>query len=327
MITVVVPTYNHPSYIDYILKHSFSVYKGQLFQFSIHDSSENDLTEKLIQTYNENHDNKIAYYRYPSDILGDVKSYTALKETKSEYLYLMGDGLAPDFDALEALLLGNDYSRFDFIGVLPPSFRGAAEQELPKNNVLYEFSNLLDFSSKFFYRETLYGGSIINHRLIDFIDENKIYERFRFDNRYCYAYISSIFTALSMNSNFKFCTSFVDCLLLNPEKKGNWAHDDNLYKILFEEFQNDVKLLPPFYDDIKSQILLSRNRFAWKKKDIIHYRKNNSVNFHYLKKYKSALKVCDYNYPFTVFICFIPRFILVLMSKGKNIVRSLMKKE
>lgn len=327
MITVIIPTYNHPKYIDYILKHSFSVYKGKLFRFSIHDSSEDDSTEKLIQAYNENHDNQIAYFRYPSDISGDFKSYTALKETNSDYLYLMGDGLSPDYDALESTLIENKYDRFDFVGVLPSGYRDIAliKNKYQQDDHLYGFSDLIEFASQFFYMQTLYGGSIVSHRIIDYIDENNIFERYKYDNRYCYAYISSVFTALSMNSKFTFCSSFVNCLLPNVEKKGNWAHGDNLYKILFEEFQNDVKLLPSYFDDIKQQILLSRNIFAWKKIDVIHYRKIDSLNFKYLKKYKSVLRVCTYNYRFAVFACFIPRFILILMSNVKKGIKRLMK--
>ena len=54
-ITMIMPTYNHPTYIEYFLANSLATYKGKLFKFEIHDSSTDSQTEDLVRKFNEDH--------------------------------------------------------------------------------------------------------------------------------------------------------------------------------------------------------------------------------------------------------------------------------
>ena len=61
-ITVVIPTFNHPLYIKFIIDNCIKTYKGNLFSFEIHDSSDNNETEYLAKNIEG-----IKYYKYSPD--------------------------------------------------------------------------------------------------------------------------------------------------------------------------------------------------------------------------------------------------------------------
>lgn len=314
-ITVVIPTYNHPTYIQYIIDNCIKTYVGNIFNFEIHDSSCNSDTEQIVLKANRDLNKKIKYVRYNSNISGDLKSYNALCKVQTSHMFLMGDGIAPDFNKYENFLLEFNYSNIDLLGVFPSFFKylSKIKRNCPDNDIVYSNSKLTEFFEFYFYIFTLYGASIVSKKLFDDVVKNSLFEKYKFQNRFCYAYIYSIFDELS-RKNYNFAISFISFFCFNPcKRKTTWTNGEGLFNILIDEFQYDLSKLPNYYDDVKTKMLKNQRFFALGKKDIIHYRIEDSINIEYLIRHKKELKQCKYNYYFMWMVSFIPHFIWKLI--------------
>ena len=180
MITVIIPTYNHPSYISYLVKNSIDTYEGSLFRFQIHDSSEDNKTEEIVSKSKI----YIKYFHYSKTFNADDKIISALKQVNSTYAYIMGDGCLPDFNKLENDLLKNSFSKYDLIGLVEAKNFNTKQKAIPylKKSVFYENFELNYFASKFLYLLTYYGATIVSSAIIKFIIEQKLFEKFGADD-------------------------------------------------------------------------------------------------------------------------------------------------
>lgn len=307
-VTVIIPTYNHPSYIQYIVDNCFLPYTGDVFYFEIHDSSSNSDTEQIVLQANKRLNRKIRYKRYDASMSGDLKAYTALCEVQTSHMFLMGDGIAPDFNKYERFLSQNNCVDIDLLGMFPLKFKYSkkVKNSCPNNNTVYSNMKLTEFFENYFYIFTLYGGSIVSKRIFDEIIRKSLFEKYKFEDRYCYAYIHSVFDELSSN-DFNFAISFIDFFSNNPLKKDTtWVNGEGLFNILIDEFQCDLFKLPSYYDEVKEKALRNQRKFSLGKKQIAHYRAKGSISIEYLKKHKNELKRCKYNYCFMWMVSLIP---------------------
>ena len=97
-------------------------------------------------------------------------------------MFLLGDGIAPDFNKYERFLLDNNCFNKDLVGLFPINFKYSKKVKslCPSNNTVYSNFNLNDFFELFFYIFTLYGGSIINKRMFDEIIRKSLFEKYKF---------------------------------------------------------------------------------------------------------------------------------------------------
>lgn len=318
-ITMIMPTFNHPTYIEYFIKNAIIPYKGKIFKFEIHDSSVNNDTKEIIEKFNGNYSFKIKYFRYDSSMNGDLKTYKALSQCESQHIYLMGDGVCPDFNKLEEYLLKNNYDKYDLLGIFVPEWIKRFKKDGFEFDKIYDKYPIDEFFGKFFHEFTYYGGSIISKNVWNYVVDNSIYEKFEFNDRYSFAYDSSVFSSLTLNSNFKYGISFISFYRGNPMKKSNgWCHGDTLYEIGLLEFESDVNNLPTIFNDYKEAIIKKNRKTFFDLRLAIRYRIDNSLNFKLIKKYKKNLKHVKSNYFMLLFVCFIPKFVLKFLRSIKR---------
>ena len=314
MITVIIPTYNHPSYISYLVKNSIDTYEGSLFRFQIHDSSEDNKTEEIVSKSKI----YIKYFHYSKTFNADDKIISALKQVNSTYAYIMGDGCLPDFNKLENDLLKNSFSKYDLIGLVEAKNFNTKQKAIPylKKSVFYENFELNYFASKFLYLLTYYGATIVSSAIIKFIIEQKLFEKFSYKHRHCYAYIFSVFESLAGNKSFCFSVCAVDYLKKNPLKKAPTRIGKNsFFDIILAEFKHDVDLLPLYFDGSKKDIIKTQRTIAFKKRDILFYRANKSFNLFKIFQYRKDLFFCHHNLFFMVLACFLPPFVIKYFTK------------
>lgn len=307
-ITVIIPTYNHPTYIQYIIDNCIKPYTGEIFYFEIHDSSCNTDTEQIVLQANEGLRRKIKYTRYDSNISGDLKSYTALCKVQTSHMFLMGDGIAPDFNKYEQFLLEHNCSNMDLLGMFPVEFKYSKKVKriCSSDNVIYSKFKLNEFFEDYFYLFTLYGASIVSKKIYEEISKKSIFEKYKFKNRLCYAYVFSLFDELSCG-NYNFAISFIDFFHSNPLKKeSTWTNGAAFFDILIDEYQSDLFKLPGFYDEFKKNELKNQRKYALKKLSIIHFRIKGCIKIEYIKNHKKELKQCKYNYYFMWIVSLIP---------------------
>ena len=329
MITVIVITFSHPQYINYFLENQIKTYFGDLFSFEIHDSSCDDSTKELVQLFNSQNDKKVKYFRYDSSILPDVKANIAMNNCQSEYLYLMGDGIGTDFNYLEQLLFDGDYTKYDFVGILPNSFKYSKiiKRKYPNDDFFYKNNDLNSFTSDFLYAFTLYGGSVVSKRMMECIKHNHFFDIYKHNDNYAYAYICSVFHSLLFNSNFKYCFCFLSGFKTNPYKKrSTWTYGEVFFKIFFEEFYNDISKLP-YENRVKNKILIQQRKIGFNSICIIRYRMFGVLNFKYVGKYKKYFKAQKCNMLLVYFVCLIPPRLLSFLSNIKSRFRKAKRSE
>lgn len=335
-ITVVMPTYNRSECVAYYLENAVAKYNGDFFVFEIHDSSTNDETKDLVNRYNASEcTSKIRYFRYPSSVNGDDKVFCALKRAETDYAYLIGDGVLPDFEKLELFLKNNEFSKFDVIGIFPPCYRYKSNKKKhPKNDCFYEEANYDDLLVDYLPCFTLYGASIVQKDVITWILEHDVNSKFCLketnSGAYClYGYQMSLFETIK-SCNLKVGLSFLSFWGWNPKKKGNWVHDESFYKIFYVEFINDVEKLS-YPEELKEQALKNIARFHFTYGSILRYRLKNVFTVKLLKKYKPYVKKINNHYWFMWFVAFIPKWVIYIfywpLRYTKRGMKKLLKKD
>ncbi len=325
-ITMVMPTYNHPSYIGFFLERSLAFYTGKLFKFEVHDSSTDSQTKDLIEKFNESHGNVVRYFRYDSALGGDEKAFKALSNCASRHLYLMGDGISPDFNKLEDFLVSHKYAQYDILGIQPPEFARRFKKDNFALDTVYDEYSAQMFFAKFFHEFTLYGGSIISQKIWSYVVQNGIFQKYEYEGRHCFAYCSSLFEAIAL-SQFKFGMSFVSSFGFNPMKKqSTWMVGEAYYKIALSEFDHDIAALPDFYSSKKRDMLRKNRATFWGFRSMVFLKMKENLNFKLLRKYKKELSLFKATYWKYLFFAIPPTWMVKAARKGKRLCKKILRK-
>ena len=326
-ITVIIPTYNRKKCINLLFELCLLNYKGSLFSFEIHDSSETDETKKIFLKYKKRLSTNISYYKYCSDISADDKAINAIKKVKTKYFWLMGDGNLVNFNKLEAILLKNNFINYDVLNIDIDKRRGYLGQD--KNysiNIIYEYYNPIKFAKKYFSRLTYWGAAIIqtnyykqvfSYRLIDKYIECK--------NPWWLA--CSIFELINYykitNRLLKLGVMYTDCLSYNFEKKDHWwTQDEKYYIYVFLEFNKAIKLLPDLYNSEKENIIKNFRQDALVSNSyLLKLKEQGILNSFFVKKYKKEIKNIKGFYYKMILFCYIPKNIVCLINKIKPLIK------
>ncbi len=301
------PTYNRPECIRYYIENSLRKYDGKLFCFEIHDSSENELTKSYVDEVNQCLKHPIKYFRYESSVNGDEKTHRALSNVKTDYFYLIGDGFAPDFNRLEQMLLENHFSEYDLVGLFFRDRNENVNSRFTQSDKIYEENDIDYIFENLTLFLTLYGASLASTKMFSYIDENNLFEKFNYHGRYSYAYCLSLIEAL-ISGKFKFGVSFTD-IAHNPNKKGNWAHDEKFYDIFYAEFITDLDKISCFSLEDKNKTLKHIGAYHFTYHGIVHYKMLGVFKPRYLKKYKKYVDRCNNHYWFMKLIAFLPKWL------------------
>lgn len=177
---IIIPTYNHPDYIQYILKNYMPLIVKYDFMISIHDSSTNDETEEIVQRY-KIITNKINYYRYDPNIDVDEKTMLSIRHGLGNFVLLCGDGWVIN---VESIFKSKYFDlKYDMILVYDKNVKVFSNyyKSNIKNEEYYPCINS-EYLRKHFWHSTLYGASILNKRLYDVIDYDYIIENYNHTN-------------------------------------------------------------------------------------------------------------------------------------------------
>ena len=315
LITVIIPTFNRSDCIAYILENSLKQYQGELFAFQIHDSSSDEKTKELLEPYLSE---RVQYFRYPSSIIGDIKTMQAIEGTTSEYVYLLGDGLSVDFNALEEFLLRSDFYKTSVIGFR--DHRGIAKKYLDSEigvPVLEE--NIVSYFQKYFWMLTLYGSTIVKGDILK--------RAFQLSERYQkmkspFMYVCSLFEALYQEKG-KSLFAFVDFVEANPHKKqSGWFSERRAVEFFCYRYYASVLLLPKEYGAAERKFLTQHNRCSqlFSFKGILKLRQSGNLTLRMVKDYRFYMKQTVSNMWAVYLSLLIPRFVLTWAIKFYHII-------
>lgn len=318
ILTIAVPTYNHPDYIEYYIKNigDLDKYKIKLVFF---DSSTNDETREIIEKsplFKKN----IFYQKY-ENIDVDLKTILLLNNIDTKYVYLCGDGVLLNLDFFDKIYtyLLKDIDILELYDDADDGHIGYYNELKHKYKTEeIEYKSILSHFSENYWHMPYYGGSIVKSNLFSQFNPSNMSDLIGCG--FVYPYM--IYTSLACKD--------VDILViggklinLNPLKKSSiWLKKGNGLKIWIDNYNQAINSLPSFYDNEKNDVIKTtgkRTRF-FTLKGLLGFRAYNNINLKLLRKYKNELRFLTGFSSITLFVISIfPKFIL-------RIVRNLRRK-
>ncbi|MCD2492279.1 glycosyltransferase [Lacrimispora sp. NSJ-141] len=288
LLEIVLPTYNRPEALKHYLRIYKKTFEGFLSKIllSVHDSSLNDDTEKIVISFMLENRN-IRYVKYPTDIRLDDKVFEALQAVKAEYCWLCSDGCIPSYKSFcKDIYPILKKKKYDILYL---------SQQDPYNTNLKEYRDQIPFFKECFWGMTGYGGSILRRHIYGNITEG---ERERVKTRYseasAFLYPCYIYDYICSRNFFAvhICSEFYDN---NVEKKtSSWMVSGSALYIWGEVLCKVIDLLPTLYDDeksfVKKSVWTNTGLSSWRRllamrsygclnaKRIIKYYKNGILN-------------------------------------------------
>lgn len=177
---IIIPTYNHGSYIQYILDCYTPLFSNYNFIVSIHDSSTDNVTENIVRNcsmFNQ----KVFYYRYDSEMDVDEKTIRAIKKGSKDFVILCGDGWVIDVKSVfNASYINMNYDMILVYDKKVKVFADYFNKNIKSEEIYPEINS--EYLRKHFWHSTLYGASVLSSKLYKNIDEEGIIGRFNHTN-------------------------------------------------------------------------------------------------------------------------------------------------
>ncbi|MDY2744153.1 MAG: hypothetical protein SOV21_00725 [Methanosphaera sp.] len=322
---VILPTYNRYQRIKNLCEQSFCKLEGSIFNIYILDSSDNDDTKNLVETFNINAKKKINYKKIDPTISADLKVRDGILSIQEEYVYVCGDGIVIDFNELEKKLFKNnvdfsvvDIETYDRIGYLK-------QDANMKQDTLYYYENKQEYVAKYFSHLTFWGGSIAKTDLL----KKAIIEKY---NDYAIEkttwWLPCLLVECINYSDKKMAVIYSTAISPNSAKTNrSWDKGEDYYKIVFSIFNKNISSLPHFVNnETKYKITkffrddcLVNNRYLLSK------RIDGSINLKLSLKYKDDIKVVrGYYYKFII-LSLTPRWNLYIIRFVKKCISKTVK--
>lgn len=228
---IVVPTYNRAE----CALHMFETYRAFLdegydFCLSVYDSSTDDETSKLAEKYACE---GIRYVRVPSEVNVDEKTIVALREARSPYVMLCGDGSSVNIPVVLGIM--DRYPRAELIALYDKTWRLQKKYYPQFKESAWGDKN--SFFSDHFWQLILYGGSVCRRELIQRIDKDEVIKNFGGRN---FIYPCS----LVKYSVGPYAAAFDEMLIENAGKTGSgWIKNKQALKVWAENICYSVDML------------------------------------------------------------------------------------
>lgn len=320
MITVVIPT-NRYQCVKQILDLCISTYTGQLFRFEIHDSSSDCKIETLINQYNNIKTKQVKYIRYDIAVNPDEKSIVALTQVKTEYFWLMGDGLLVDFNRIEDVLQKESFERYQVIDVESIYRLGHLGQDKSYEiNKIYSFKDGKVFAKKYFSHLTYWGAAIIETKFFIGDMAKDVLSKYS-SNKIPWWIACTLFDIIATYQQQLKSVSlgviYSDSIESNPKKGDHWwTRDERYYIYTFVKFNEGLKLLSDFYDDECKKIIATQFQ-----KDslvhpfhLIHLRGIGTLNAYFLDKFKHDISYIPETYDLMERYLLLPQYVAKIID-------------
>lgn len=312
LLTIVIPTYNHPDSILFCLK-QLEYIREENILLAIHDSSDNDEIQKIVsKIHNEN----ILYFRYDCSIDVDLKTLLAIKKVTTKYLFLCGDGVVMKkefYKKLKPVLFEN------------PTVVECYDWAIKRHSKYYkslttesiiEYRSPLEHFSDNFWHMPYYGGSVVKTEV--FAEYNDLDLKKVQNSGFIYPYTIYLY-AYHHQSQFKALVMCEDSIILNPYKKDSgWLKKKLGPNVWVDNFSYVVKSLPHYYDAEKSNVLktFGKRSTFFTTKGLLNWRAMDNYNFSIYKKYsKKIIEMSNMNRPQLFVISITPKCLLLALRK------------
>lgn len=306
-LSIVIPTYNRPECIHYMLEELYKYSEKYSFNIYIFDSSEEDLTFNICKLYNGKN---LIYERMDSHIHPDEKTIYGLKKADGEYIQLCGDGLLPNIE--------NIFKNI-FLDIEDIELYLLYSKKITSFNTYY--SNYKDdissdknyFFGKYFSQITLYGATICKKSIIDTIDYD-----FALKNYSGTGFIYPCTLAIYSKGKYKMLNG--DYLSsINLKGSPGWILNKKAIEIWTKNFSTTVSTLNNYLSQTTINNIIKnngKNTGFLTAKGLAWFRSTGNYNLKIYFKFKKYLKKCKSCSTFiAIIIAIIPSFVFKILRK------------
>lgn len=315
LLDIVLPTYNNPLCVKYILEQlkQYSVSKFD-FILSIYDSSTDDETKKIVNTYLSD---RVFYHQMDSQLDVDEKTLLALKNSKAQYVYLIGDGYCPKVDVIFNSI-NFVKNKSEIIVLYEETWK--PQKKFYKNLKKFEFYDKNEFYKVHFWQLILYGGSICKSELFDRVDTEQMISLYN-TSGFIYPSVLATYSEGPYESKIG---RFID--LVPYKKESGWLRNKNAIKIWTKNYYITINKLIDVLDISTINHIIKttgKNTCFLTARGLVNFRLSDNYNFAKYKEYKFYLKKCKgCNSLIALTIAIFPKWILRFI---KNIKKLLIK--
>ena len=302
---IVIPTYNRPECIKEYMEHLEKFYGKYDFGVYVVDSSPNLATAMIIKKYKF-----VRYEKIDSSINVDEKTIYCLKKSIGEFVFLCGDGYALNVDRIFQTIKFDNST--DIYAIYDDRWSKKRTKYVYHLNKFF-YNDKIQFFIDHFGMLTLYGGSIINKRLVEKINMEYVVKKYAGHN-FIYP------CTLAEYSNGKFEVAISNYLeIINKKKYPGWIVNKEAVRVWAESFCHSVDCLLGIVTkkDIRKII---KNNFKqndfFSVKGLIWLRTTDNYSLRILIKYKKYLnRVLCCNRFFAFLIAIFPKKIFIKLRK------------
>ena len=315
---VIIPTYNRPKCIDYILRTSEEWAKLYDVDYYICDTSSTNETEKLIDAYRASYGIHLVYKYIPNytDKTTDSKVAQCFNEIidSYKYIHLCGDGLIlhlPDYFSL----IGDAFeSGFDVI-----HFNPFLQKE--RN----EYSSGLEFARDNGWYATYYGATTTSSGFIKKANYDSLLDDLRNTG---FLYWFGMFNTLATDKE-KIIVFNQFPLINNPFKPTNSSYQPGKFiNFWVKGWTKVIDNLPAYYEDIKPQLKrdIGAHGHLYSFNNLVRLRLSDNLEWSQVKELKSQFKqVTDTKYSLIAFVSLTPKSIIRSLMKLRKKLREMIK--
>lgn len=287
---VCIPTFNNPEFVKEILELEFQWYWNLDISLCIADSSNNDDTQIIVETYKEENDN-LCYIRFPTDIQSNDKVYRIYqmvnKEFDCDYLWIRSDALRAD----ELLLKSLPYYMSLEYDMIVTNYAGNWRRGI------WETSDLQLFFKKYAWTCCLYGDVILRSAtMLDNADWSYYTNKYLKKERMNFSHVCMYFEQLLNNEIERGKASILimdiaSNLYWGTPKKTKSAWHSDIFQIWLEYWPNAIEALPDYYTEKESAIQeWGKNEIYYSERYLAELEIERILSWEVYVKYKPRIK-------------------------------------
>lgn len=270
-IEIAISTYNRAHILEAWLSNNYVHLCGLGISLSIYDSSTNDETEKLINTFNDSTSfTRIRYVRKDSSIRVDEKVLLSIMDSSADYVWPLGDSTSINFEDVKNKVIPFIEQNYDFVCVFGKTYL---------DNDGKTYMHPIDFFGDCFWHATWLGGIIFNKKLFSPLYDNEIYGKMikKYYRNDGFSYLG-IFFELIANKDIQSSFTIVRCDgSIGKNKIQGWLN--RYMEVWCDNLVYFIDSIPDYYNPLKDKVL----KETWKILDLdgtwsYKARKNGSLN-------------------------------------------------
>ena len=322
-IELTICTYNRPEILQVNFEQNIQSIIDYGMMLSVYDSSTNDDTKKVVDSFNTKYGGLINYRKFDSSYRVDEKVLTAILDCRCKYSWPIADASFVSKNSFMHKISPYIDKNYDFVC-------------LYNCRTLYDgkiYNNSYDFVYDCFWHATWLGGIVFKKELFNLLYSQQIYDDFlwKYNKNDGFSYLG-IFYDLIARKNINAVFSTVDFLDVGIKKKQNWLK--RYLEVWCYNLCYFVDSLDNYYDGLKNKVLretwkvLNLDKFYWNyrarlvgglNEEIYNYYNNNG----YLDRVTYNKAIINYCAKMPIFILKLTFFLILIIKLPKKFINKL----